>query len=65
MLRFALAYRGWERAKLARRLGVSPPYISNVLAGKENLTLEQIARIFRPLGFRLEFQLRNTRQGTW
>jgi transcriptional regulator with XRE-family HTH domain len=34
-----------SQADLARLLGVRPPYISNVLSGNENLTVENMSRI--------------------
>jgi len=34
-----------NQAQLARTLGVSAPYISSVLSGNENLTIEQMSRL--------------------
>lgn len=38
---------------LAEQLGVSPQYISKIVKGKENLSLETIANIEKALGIRL------------
>lgn len=42
------------QAQLADRLGVSPPYVANVEAGRENLTLGQLANIAAALGAGLD-----------
>ena len=34
-----------KQKDLAEKLGVSPPYISSVMAGNENLTVEQMSRL--------------------
>ena len=39
--------------KLAEKMGVSPQYINKVVKGKENLTLETIAKIEDVLGITL------------
>jgi len=39
-----------SQAELARRLNVRPPYISSVLSGNENLTVESMSRIAAALG---------------
>lgn len=41
---------GISRSELARRMGVSRPYISKVLNGCENLTLETVGRFGLALG---------------
>ena len=48
---------GLSQAELARRLGVSPPYITNVEAGRVNLTVGQLANIASALGTALEVHL--------
>ena len=42
------------QAQLAGKLGVSPPYIANVEAGRENLTLGQLANIAAAVGAGLD-----------
>lgn len=42
------------QAQLADKLGVSPPYVANVEAGRENLTLGQMANIAAALGAGLD-----------
>ena len=39
-----------NRAELAKRLGVSPQYVSRLLSGKENLSFKSIAQIEERLG---------------
>ncbi|HWQ22809.1 MAG TPA: helix-turn-helix transcriptional regulator [Gaiellaceae bacterium] len=41
---------GLTQAELARRLGTSPSYVTNVEAGRLNLTVGQLARIADALG---------------
>lgn len=45
-----------SRAELARRLGKSRAYISRVLQGSANFTLESLSRISSALSCRLELQ---------
>jgi transcriptional regulator with XRE-family HTH domain len=45
--------RRGTQAGLASELGVSPQYMSKILKGKENLTLETIAKLERVLGIEL------------
>lgn len=47
--------RGVTRADLARRLQVSPAYVTKVLRGDANFTLETMVRISKVLGAKLEF----------
>ncbi len=44
---------GMTKKKLAEKMGVTPKYISKVVKGKENLTLETISKIEGVLGIRL------------
>jgi len=39
-----------KQKDLAEKLGVSPPYISSVMAGNENLTVEQMSRLAEAAG---------------
>ena len=48
---------GLSQAELARRLDVTPPYITNVEAGRVNLTVGQLANIASALGTALEVHL--------
>lgn len=45
---------GWSGAKLARRLGVSQPWVSMVLAGKRDPGLARSAQLLRTVGWQLE-----------
>ena len=38
------------KQELASRLGVSPQYVSRIVKGGENLTLETVARLEKALG---------------
>ena len=53
MLVLALRLRKWKRKELAARLGVTPPRVTAILSGKENLTLQEVERVLGVLGFRL------------
>jgi len=48
-----------SRADLARKLGVSPAYITKVLRGTENFSLQTLARIAFALGRKWDFLLVN------
>ncbi len=41
---------GMKQSDLAKILGVSPPYISSVMSGNENLTAEQMSRLAEAVG---------------
>ena len=41
---------GLKRADLAKKLGVSPQYVSKLLSGTENLSFKSIANIEEKLG---------------
>ncbi len=49
--------RRMSRADLARALGCSNAYITKLLAGNQNLTLESLVRLATSLKTRLEVQL--------
>jgi transcriptional regulator with XRE-family HTH domain len=53
MLRLALRRRRWTRTKLAEKLDVSPQYVTALLSGRENLTLDQLERVATVLRYRL------------
>lgn len=46
-----------SRAELARRLGSSPAYVTKILRGNANFTLETLARIAFVLSSELQFSL--------
>ncbi len=52
-----LEARRMSRADLARALGCSNAYITKLLAGNQNLTLESLVRLATSLKTRLEVQL--------
>jgi putative transcriptional regulator len=56
-LRRARKDAGLTQGQLADRLGLSPPYISNVESGRVNLTLGQLARFADALGADLQVRL--------
>ncbi|MGH3240785.1 MAG: helix-turn-helix domain-containing protein [Spirillospora sp.] len=49
-----MSRHGWSGAALARRLGVSQPWVSMVLAGKRDPGLARSARLLRTVGWELE-----------
>ena len=49
-IRRARTAQGLSQAELARRMGVKPPYVAGIEAGKRNLTLGQLANIADALG---------------
>jgi lambda repressor-like predicted transcriptional regulator len=54
----ALERTGISQAELARRAGVSPQYITKVLKGTTNFTLESIVALFYQMGYEMEFGIR-------
>lgn len=57
-VREARRQEGLTQSELAGRLNVSAPYIANVEAGRENLTIGQVTAIAEALGRGLEVGLR-------
>lgn len=55
----AMEKQGVSRAELARKLGVSSAYITKVLRGHENFSLQTLARIAGALESKWEFLLIN------
>lgn len=49
--------QGVTKAELARRMGSTPPHISKILGGYQNLTLESLARVAFHLGKKWEVRL--------
>jgi transcriptional regulator with XRE-family HTH domain len=56
-IRAARTAAGITQVELARRLEVSPSYITNVEAGRNNLTLGQLTHIADALGAALDVSL--------
>lgn len=52
----AMEQQGVSNAKLARRLGKSRAYITKVLQGNVNFTIESLVKIARALGHKFDFQ---------
>ena len=50
---------GLTQKELAERMGCSQQYVSLILKGKENLTLETIAKLETALDFELFISTRN------
>jgi len=48
-----LRANGMSQKELAERLGYSPQYVSKIVKGSENLTLETITKIEKVLGIKL------------
>jgi transcriptional regulator with XRE-family HTH domain len=48
---------GLTQAALAERMGVNPTYVTNVEAGRVNLTVGQLANIASAMGTGLEIRL--------
>jgi transcriptional regulator with XRE-family HTH domain len=59
----ALQQAGMNKAEFARSLGVSQARVSQILSGVENLTLESLASISRPLGLTWNIQI--SKQVIW
>ncbi len=62
LLTEALGNSGVTRAELARRLGRTPGFVSQVLGGGRNLTLRTIADIAEALALRPSFELTSDRE---
>lgn len=62
----ALEDRGWSKADLARELGKSKSYISQLLNGGRNMTLRTFAEISHVMGLRADIRLAaQPAQGKW
>jgi len=53
----AMERAGISRSELARRLGASPAYVTKILRGNANFTLDSLARIAYSLGGEFRFHL--------
>lgn len=54
---------GMSNAELATKLDVKPPYISKVMRGDENLTIESMVKLVRAAGGRLHIQVADQADG--
>ena len=45
-----LAERGWTQSRLAKAVGVKPPYITRLIHSDENCGIYTIAKVFHTLG---------------
>ncbi|MCE9615080.1 MAG: helix-turn-helix transcriptional regulator [Lentisphaerae bacterium] len=52
-----MASAGVSRAELARRIGCSPAYVTKILGGRTNFTLESMVRIASAVGCGLRIGL--------
>jgi transcriptional regulator with XRE-family HTH domain len=55
----AMKHQGVNKAELARRLGTSRAYITKLLQGSTNLTLESLVKISKALNCQLDIHLSN------
>lgn len=49
--------QGVSRADLARKIGTTPPYVSKILSGETNFTLETMVKLSQALGCTLRLHL--------
>jgi transcriptional regulator with XRE-family HTH domain len=49
--------QGVTRSELARRIGATPAYVTKILRGKANFTLETMVRLARALGADLHIRI--------
>jgi transcriptional regulator with XRE-family HTH domain len=57
-LRAARIEMGLKQSEVAQRLGATAPYVSNVEAGRVNLTIGQVFRIADAIGVTVDLILR-------
>lgn len=50
-------YSGMSRAELARRLHVSPQYVTKLLSGRQNFTISQLCKIANIFHRRLRIEI--------
>jgi transcriptional regulator with XRE-family HTH domain len=53
--------QGISKTELARRLGVSQPYITRVLKGSDNLTVGTMVKLARAVGASLQISLQESK----
>ena len=56
--------RGMTKKQLAELMNVSPPQVTKIMKGRENLTLETIDKLERALGVNLIFQENKSKEKT-
>ena len=56
--------QGISKTELARKLGVSQPYITRVLKGSDNLTVGTMVKLARAVGASLEIFLQESDNGS-
>lgn len=65
----ALDDLGWNKARLAKEMGVSPQQVSKYVKGEENFKLETICKLEKVLGIELVTILQDdeevVQKGTW
>lgn len=62
----AMKQAGVSKAELARRLGKSRAYVTQILQGDVNFTVESLVKIAESLGYKLELKLnRNLEASYW
>lgn len=61
----AMTRKAISRAELARRLSVKPPYITKLLRGDVNVTVDTAVRIAHALGMRWSQHLTDAEQTVW
>lgn len=54
---------GWSQAELARRAGLTPKHVSEIISGKNPVTPETALKLERALGLKAEIWLRL--QSSW
>lgn len=52
-IRALLDQKGWSQQQLADAMGVNKSYVSKILSGEQNMTLEGISSIEKALGERI------------
>jgi transcriptional regulator with XRE-family HTH domain len=57
-LRAARIEMGLKQSEVAQRIGASAPYVSNVEAGRVNLTIGQVFRIADAIGVTVDLVMR-------
>lgn len=50
-----MAFLGMSQRELSKKMGCTPQYISKILKGKENLSLETISKIEDALGIEFNY----------
>jgi transcriptional regulator with XRE-family HTH domain len=61
----AMTRKRISRAELARRLSVTPPYVTKLLRGDVNVTIDTAVRIAHALGMRWSQHLTDAEQTVW